>query len=261
MKPHRIFAIFLRHIFNFRRSFDRLSDAFYWPTIDLIIWGLTSSYFVSLAPNTGKVMLAVIGGIIFWVIPWRAQYEITVNVLVELWDKNLTNIFVAPLKFSEWITSLILVGLAKALVSVAFAALVAYVLYKVNIFSYGFYLLPFLFLLLMFGWWVGFLVAAILMRYGSRVQTLAWTVTWAAAPFSAIYFPVSILPDWAQLIARALPSSYVFEGGRQVIFEHTLNWSYVWISLFLNILYLTISIVLFRNSFKKALERGLQGIN
>lgn len=200
MKLHRIFAIFLRHIYNFRRSFDRLSDAFYWPTIDLIIWGLTSSYFVSLAPGTAKIMIAVIGGILFWVIPWRTQYEITVNVLVELWDKNLANIFVSPLKFSEWITSLILVGITKSLVSIAFASLVAFILYKVNIFMYGFYLIPFLFLLLMFGWWVGFLVAAIILKFGSRVQTLAWTVPWAVAPFSAIYFPVSILPNWAQVI-------------------------------------------------------------
>jgi len=261
MKLHRIYAIFLRHIYNFRRSFDRLSDAFYWPTIDLIIWGLTSSYFVSLAPGTAKIMVAVVGGIIFWVIPWRAQYEVTVNVLVDLWDKNLGNIFVSPLKLSEWITSLVLVGLAKALISVAFASLVAFVLYKVNIFSYGLYLVPFLFLLLMFGWWVGFLVAAIILRFGSRVQTLAWTVTWAVAPFSAIYFPVAILPEWAQVIARLLPSSYIFEGGRQVIFQHTMNWEYVAISFGLNALYLVISLYLFSRSFKGALRRGLQGIS
>jgi len=261
MKLHRIYAIFLRHIYNFRRSFDRLSDAFYWPTIDLIIWGLTSSYFVSLAPGTAKIMVAVVGGIIFWVIPWRAQYEVTVNVLVDLWDKNLGNIFVSPLKLSEWITSLVLVGLSKALISVAFASLVAFVLYKVNIFSYGLYLVPFLFLLLMFGWWVGFLVAAIILRFGSRVQTLAWTVTWAVAPFSAIYFPVAILPEWAQVIARLLPSSYIFEGGRQVIFQHTMNWEYVAISFGLNALYLVISLYLFSKSFKGALRRGLQGIS
>lgn len=261
MKLHRIFAIFLRHLYNFRRSFDRLSDAFYWPTIDLIIWGLTSSYFVSLAPGTANIMIAVIGGIIFWVIPWRAQYEVTVNVLVDLWDKNLANLFVSPLKLSEWVISLLLIGLVKSLISVAFASLVAFVLYKVNIFLYGFYLLPFLILLLMFGWWIGFMVAAILLRFGSRVQTLAWTVTWAAAPFSAIYFPVSILPDWAQVIARLLPSSYIFEGGRQVVFQHTLNWDYVWISFGLNVLYLVIALFLFSKSFNGALRRGLQGIS
>lgn len=260
MKLHRIYGIFLRHIYNFRRSFDRLSDAFYWPTIDLVIWGLTSSYFVSLAPGTAKIMVAVIGGIIFWVIPWRAQYEITVNILVDLWDKNLANIFVSPLKLSEWISSLILVGLAKSLVSVAFASLIAFVLYKFNIFFYGFYLIPFLFLLLMFGWWIGFIVAAILLRFGSRVQTLAWTVTWAAAPFSAIYFPVAILPHWAQVISRLLPSSYIFEGGRQVVFQHTLNWDYVLISFGLNIFYLILSLFLFTKSFRGALKRGLQGV-
>lgn len=258
MKLHRIYALLLRNLYTFKRSFDRLSDAFYWPTIDLILWGLTSSYFVSLAPNSGQLFIAIIGGILFWVIPWRAQYEITIGLLNELWDKNLTNLFVSPLKLSEWMISLLLMGFIKASISLSFASIVAFILYKMNIFVYGFYLIPFAFLLLMFGWSFGFLVASILLRYGSRIQTLAWTVTWAAAPFSAIYFPVSILPDWAQTISRLLPSSYVFEGSRSVIYNHTFDWNMFYTGLILNLIYITIAFFLFRLSFKKALERGLQ---
>lgn len=260
MKIHRIYALILRNLYNFKRSFDRLSDAFYWPTIDLVLWGLTSLYFTSLPGGSRTFMLATLGGILLWIFPWRAQYEITVNVLTEIWDKNLTNIFVSPLKFSEWITSLIIIGILKAVISISFASVIAFILYRVNIFMYGFYLLPFLLLLLMSGWWMGFSVASIILRFGSRVQTLAWTVTWAVAPFSAIYYPVSILPEWAQFISNLLPTSYVFEGGREVIFNHTLDWNKVWISLGLNILYLTISIILFRKSFTSALNRGLQSI-
>lgn len=261
MNKYRIYAIFLRHFYNLRRSFDRLSDVFYWPTIDLILWGLAGTYFASLFPDGDIFIKAIIGGILLWIIVWRAQNEITINILAELWDRNLANIFVTPLKLSEWVASLLLLGLFKSIVSITFASLVALFLYQVNILTYGIYLIPFVFMLLMSGWWVGFIVASIILRYGSRIQTLAWTVPWVVAPFSAIYFPVGILPDWAQFIAKLLPSSYVFEGSRQVILNNTLDWSYVFMSLLLNITYLTLALLLFRWSFKKAMNRGLQSID
>src|SRR3982750_2005036 len=102
MKLHRIFGIILRYLFLFRRSFDRLSDAFYWPTIDLLVWGITSAYLQSFAPKTSPVILIIVSGILLWLITWRAQYEISVGLLEDMWNKNLINIFVSPLKFSEW---------------------------------------------------------------------------------------------------------------------------------------------------------------
>lgn len=260
MKLHRIYAILLRQIYNLKHSLDRMSDVFYWPTVDLILWGLTGRYFLSIAPDSAQLLVAIVGGILLWILPWRAQSEITLGILADVWDHNLTNIFVAPLKFSEWVISLIFLGFVKALIGLCFASVVAFVLYQINVFNYGFYLIPFLFLLLMSGWWIGFIVASIILRFGSRIQTLTWTVPWAIAPFSAIYFPVSILPNWAQYISRALPSSYVFEGARQVIYKHSFNWDYVLISLLLNMLYMVIAIFLFRISFKKALNKGLQSI-
>ena len=261
MKLHRMYGVILRHLYNLRRSFDRLSDVFYWPIVDLILWGLTGKYFISIAPGYEKLLVAIIGSILFWILPWRAHNEITINLLVDMWDRNLANMFVAPLKFSEWIISLLAVGFIKAIISLGFASVFAFILYKINILTYGLYLIPFLFLLLMTGWWIGFLVSSIFLRFGSRLQTLAWTIPWLVAPFSAIYFPVSILPNWAQVISRALPSSYVFEGGRQVIYQHTLNWNYILISFVLNVIYLILSIIIFRKSFNHALSKGLQSIN
>lgn len=261
MNTTRIYGMVLRHFYNLRRSFDRLSDVFYWPVLDIIIWGLTGFYFVSFAPNSGLYIAAIIGSVLLWIIPWRAQNEISINVLVELWDRNMAHIFVSPFKFSEWVTSLIIVGILKGLISLVFASFVAFFLYKVNILMYGFYLLPLIFLLFMFGWSIGFLVASVVLRFGSRIQTLAWTVPWAAAPFSAIYFPVSILPRWGQIIAKALPSSYVYELGRELVFKHTFSWNYFFIGLLLDLAYFITALFIFKWSFKKAMERGLQSIN
>lgn len=104
----------------------------------------------------------------------------------------MVNIFVSPLKFSEWISSFLLLGFIKAVVSLSFASLLAFFLYKFKIFLFGFYLLPFFIILIMVGWWVGFIVAGIILRYGTRLQTLAWGAIAVVSPFSAVYYPVAI---------------------------------------------------------------------
>lgn len=257
MKIHRIYAMVLRSMYLFKHSLDRLSDAFYWPAIDLFVWGITSIYFRSFIPKTSPIVLVLLSGILFWIIMWRAQYEIGVNLLEDLWNKNLINIFVSPLSFIEWIMSFIMLGLIKSAMSFPFAMLIAYLLYKIKIFFFGFYLIPFIILLLMCGWWIGLFTAGFILRFGSKVQTLAWSLAGLISPFSAVYYPVSFLPAWAQKIALILPSSYIFEGMREVIYKGRLDSNKLLVSFALNLVYLIISIIFLRSSFKKVLNTGL----
>lgn len=257
MKLHRIYAIILRFMYLFRHSLDRLSDAFYWPTLDLLLWGITSSYFRSYLPQTSQIVLIILGGILLWIIVWRGQYEITVGILEDLWNRNLVNIFVSPLKFSEWIISLVTLGIIKAIMSFSFGLLVAFVLYKIKIFSYGLYLIPLSLLLIMTGWWMGFFIAGLILRYGTKIQALAWTAPWIISPFSAIYYPVSSLPEWAQTVALLIPTSYVFEGAREVIEKGTLDPNKLYISFLLNAIYIVLSLIFLKKGFNKVLEIGL----
>lgn len=257
MKLHRIIGIILRNLYSFRHSYDKMSDAFYWPLLDLLLWGLTSAYIKQSTGTETNFILIIVSGIVFWIIFWRAQYEITIGLLDELWNKNMINIFVTPLKFSEWIIAWLFMGITKGLISFLFAAGVGYLLYQANVFVYGMAMIPFMLLLLLCGWWVGFFIAGIIMHYGSKVQTLAWSMPWVLAPFSAIYYPVSILPDWAQTISKLLPTSYVFEGMRQVMNTGHFDTRLFYTGLFLNLLYLTLSLIFIRYSFKKVLQKGV----
>lgn len=260
MKFNRIYAIILRNLFSFKHSFDRLSDVFYWPIIDLILWGLTSAYFTKYAANIPQLTLILLSGVLLWIIVWRGQSEITIGILDDLWNRNLINLFASPLKFSEWIMALIALGIIKAIISFLFGVLVAYLLYAVNIAPYAFYLIPFALLLIMAGWSMGFFIAALILRFGTRIQTLAWTAPWVLSPFSAIYYPVSILPDWAQKISSLLPTSYIFEGMREVINTGNLDSMKIIISLTLNIIYLTLSVYFLKSSFNKIMRSGLNSL-
>lgn len=259
MKLYRVYGMILRYIYNFKHSYDRITDALYWPALDLTLWGLTSAYFTSISTNTTGTTTTtlVVSGLLFWILVWRAQYEISVNLLQELWDKNMINIFAAPLTLSEWVYTVISVGILKASLSFSFASVLAYFMYGVNIFQYGFYLPIFFVLLIMSGWWAGFLVASLILRYGTRIQTLAWSLIWVVSPFAAIYYPVSFLPNWAQKISLIVPMSYIFESGRDILTKGHTDISNFAISFLLSSFYLILSLIFLKRSFNKVLNKGL----
>lgn len=257
MKFHRIWGIFLRYFYNLIHTYDRLTDMFFWPFIDLLIWGLTSRYLVSTGSTSNTLVLALLGGIILWIFPWRGQYEITVSLLEDLWNRNLVNLFATPILFSEWVVSVMLIGIFKSFISFGFASLIALVLYATNIYSLGLILLPWAGLLIMFGWVFGFFIASLIMRYGTKIQTLAWMSMAIVSPFAGVFYPVSVLPAWAQTVAHYVPVSHVFEAMRTIISGGTspllnLFWPFI-----LCLIYLIISLYLLYGSYNTILKRGL----
>lgn len=256
MKLHRIYGLMLRNYYSFKKNLDRISDSFYWPTIDLLMWGLTSQFFMNMG-GSNNVMLFVLSGLVMWLILWKSQYEISVNLLDELWNRNLINLFVSPLTFTEWLASTLILGIIKVIMSFSFAVLLAYLLYSVKIFEYGFHLLPFMLILLMSGWAVGLFVTGLILRYGTKIQAFAWALVWVFGPFSAIYYPVSILPLWAQKVSAFIPMSYAFEGMRTVLATGQIDYQKVLLGFTIVTIYLSLSVVFTYKSFAKVMQRGL----
>ena len=261
MKLYRIWGIFLRYYYNLIHTYDRLTDMLFWPFIDLLLWGLTSRYIVSTGTGSNTIILALLGGIILWIFPWRGQYEITVSLLEDLWNRNLVNLFATPILFSEWVITLMLVGIFKSSISFAFASVIAIVLYASNIYTFGILLLPWAGLLIMFGWVFGFLIASLIMRYGTKIQTLAWTSIYIVAPFAAVYYPVSSLPSWAQAVASYVPASYVFEAMRSAASGSPLPLTDLIWPTFLCLIYFVIAMLMIHRSFSHILKRGLISVD
>lgn len=256
MNIHRIWAMVIRYWINTRYSYDRMTDLFYWPAMDLFLWGLTGLYFAKFS-NSPHFIQIVLSGLVFWIVIWRAQYEITINLLTEIWDQNIVNIFIAPLKVGEWAVSFMIFGILKMLISVAFSALLAFVLYKFNSLTYGFTLIPIILSLTITGWAIGFFVSGFLIRYGQKIQTVGWMGVVLIAPFSALYYPVSVLPQWAQKIAAFVPSSYIFEAMREILFTGKVSYDKIVISFALNIVYLILALWFFVYMFKKTRKAGI----
>lgn len=257
MKFHRIYAIILRHYYLLLKSYEHLMNLFYWVSLDLLLWGITSSYFQQFTDDSRNIVFMITSGVVFWNVTQRTQLEMNISVLEELWNKNLINLFVTPLKVKEYAIALMLMGLSKAAISLTFGSIVAFILYKTNILNYSFHIIAFIGLLMLSGIWVGYFITSLLIRFGTRAEMLAWSLIWVLTPFSAVYYPLETLPSWAQTVSRFIPTSYVFEQARNLLFNGEVDYKKLGISLLLSCIYIPIGLIFFQYNFKKVLEKGL----
>jgi ABC-2 type transport system permease protein len=133
----------------------------------------------------------------------------------------------------------------------------AWLLYSFNIFIMGLALLPFVLNLMVFGWAIGVTTTAVILRFGQKAEIMAWGLAFLFQPFSAVFYPVSVLPQWLQQIAWWIPATPVFEGMRAVIKSGAFPWPELLWSLWLNILYLTTAVLYFYYTFHVARQKGL----
>lgn len=254
-----VWAVVVRHLYHFRHSLDRLSDSFYWPAVNIILWGFTFQYVTQIGGNNLPDLLTVIlAAEILFMTVWRGQYEITANLLEEMWNQNIVNFFSSPLRIREWMMAVFILGFIKLVISMSFAIILAYLLYNLNLYKLGYYFIPFMVSLLVAGWGFGLIIAALIVYYGMRIQAIAWMGVFVVVPFSGVYYSISTLPEWAQKVAAITPMSYVFEGMRDVILNGTFDWINFTKSLILDAVLLVIGVAFFLFMFKKSKEKGLQ---
>ena len=259
MNHRHIAAMLLRNLYLLRRSQYRAFSLFYWATVELFLWGFVTLWLKDIATPDARVNLVVtvIGALVFWDLFFRVQQSVTLAFLEDIWSRNMLNIFASPLKASELVLGYILLSLLFGFISFGFVAVLAALLYALKIWTLGFYILPFAVNLLFFGWALGFIILGITIRYGPSVEILAWSLPVLVQPMSAVFYPVSILPEPLQKVAQFIPTMHLFEGMRAVVLEGRFDVSHVvWASL-LTAGYFALGIGFFYWMLSLARQRGL----
>ncbi|HQT65338.1 MAG: ABC transporter [Acidocella sp. 20-57-95] len=257
----RIYGLVYRHIALYRRSWPRLLEIAYWPTLELLVWGFTANYFSHAAQSgTANPTLlaggALIAGVLLWEVTLRGQLGVTYTFLEDIWARNLGHVFVSPLRPAELIASLLGVSLCRTLVGLLPATILAYLAYSFNIFGFGPVLLLFFLNLLVMGWWVALLIVSLLFRYGAGAEALAWTVAFGITPFACVFYPVASLPPFLQPVALALPAAHIFEGMRTALLTHQLDGASLAAATALNAFWIAVALIIFALQFRAARIRG-----
>ena len=258
----RVSAVILRYLYLHKRSLPRTFEIVFWPVMELLVWGFTSVYFQSLTQNgaISKFLVFLINGMIFWDILYRSQQGVSISIIEDIWTQNIVNVLVSPLRISEWLIGTFAYGLLKISLITLILSGIAFGLYHFDLVGrMGFYLVPLAAGLLFFGWALGVFTSGLVIRWGYAAEALIWGIPFLVQPVSAIYYPLSVLPGWLQAIARCLPSTYVFEGMREILATGRMPGFYFLVIFGLNGIYFAAAGLFFNWMYRSSRESGRLG--
>ena len=205
MRWHKIYGLSLRHVYLIRGSFPRILDLIYWPSVQVFLWGFISKFFTLSSSYYNNTVGVILTAAILYDFLFRSSISYNMMFLEEIWSRNFTNLFIAPIKINEIITALTLTAIIRTLIGLIPAVLISIPLFGVSIFKLGFPLLFLLIALYLFGITLGLLVTSGLLRFGPSFENIAWASLFFLAPLGCIYYPIEILPSWLQITAKLLP--------------------------------------------------------
>jgi ABC-2 type transport system permease protein len=255
-----ISALIWRYFFLYTRTPMRLVELVFWPMVDLLVWGYLTLFIKENAGSSLPYPITfLLGGIVLWDVLFRAQQGVAVSFLEDVWTRNLLNVFVAPVRTSEYVLATFGVGVLRIFVTVSMMLVVALLLYQFNVFVMGWALLPFFLNLLISGWALGMISTALILRWGQAAESLAWAVPFFIQPFVAVFYPVaSIKPEWLQWFSLILPPTHVFEGMRQVMKpDGVFSMYHFLMAAGLNVLFMGIAAWIFASTLAATRRRGL----
>lgn len=257
MRIERVYAVMLRYLLVVPRDLYRVFELIFYPIMDIVLWGFMGLWVQQQSQRPVNFGILLPTSLVLWMVVERTQSEISLNLAEEIWAHNIINLFVTPMKLVDWLFSVIILGIVKALFIFFFATLTLWVFLGVNILSLGIILVPLWILLLLSGFATGMFVTALLVRYGRHLSPLIWSIPYLILSFSAVFYPVTMLPTWAQYIARALPTTYVFETLRTFVMQKVIDFRLLTVGFGLTVLYLMVGAFLIVWLFAKSREIGL----
>jgi ABC-2 type transport system permease protein len=158
--------------------------------------------------------------------------------------------------------AIIILSSFRILYTLFVCTLTVWLLYTLNIFTAGWFLLPFLFSLLLSGLFIGFFTTAFVMCWGRKALFFSWTISWFFSPFSSVYYPLdsSQSPTWVWVIGKMLPMSYAFDGIRALVKTHQFLLYEFSMSVALNVVYLIASMIFFAYMFERSRVKGFTSL-
>jgi ABC-2 type transport system permease protein len=253
----RVYALVLRHFYVLRRSPIRVIELFYWPFMNMIMWGFITIYLRTSSFGVAKAAGIFLGAVILWEVLIRSHLGVMLSFIEELYARNLGHLFVSPLRPFELIIACMVVSFLRAVVGIVPAALLMAPLFGYSVMSMGLPLAAFYILLSMFGFAFGTGIIAILVRWGLQAESFAWAAMFVFMPVAGVYYPISALPEWLQPVGWALPTAYVFEGMRTLVIDGVVRVDYMAAALAINVVIFAGAFALFLRMFHAARVRGL----
>ena len=146
MRASRIWAVVLRQVYLLAGSPIRTLPLFAWAGIDIVLWGFISRYLNSVA-SPGFNFVAVL----LWDFLTRVMQGVTTAFFEDVWSRNFLNLFATPMTVPEYLSGLVITGIATSLVGLVVMVVLATTLFGLSFLTYGVALVPFVLVLFLTG--------------------------------------------------------------------------------------------------------------
>lgn len=226
MNPIRIAAVIRRHWLVLWRGPHRWFEVGFWPVMDVILWGSLGLYISRTSTNgtgTSTVNALLAGIMLFWVLT-TVQMTMSVSVMDETNTRNLLNVLTTSVTPAEYLTGVAVFGLLKLMMTMTTLTIVTILIYGFSLASLGWVTLPIVFVLIMSGWAIGFIVLGLILRFGPSAEILTWGINYVMMSLSGVFFPASQLPGGIGQIARFMPTGLAFAAMRTVLGGGAVPW-------------------------------------
>ena len=259
--PSRVSALILRYGYLLFLSWPRLVDLIYWPTVQMITWGFIQTFVARVGTDgaLGRAAVgagALIGGVMLWDILFRGQLGFSMSFLEEMYSRNMGNLLMTPLRPLEFVAALTVMSLLRLVIGIVPVTAMAVLFFGFNLWGIGFALGAFFANLFLTSWAVGLVVCGLILRNGLGAEAMAWSLMFLLLPLTCVYYPVALLPGWLQAIAWLLPPTYVFEGLRAILADHSFRWGLMVEALALNGVYYIAGMTAFLALLRSARRQG-----
>jgi len=210
--------------------------------------------------DTSYLVLYLLVGTLVWHYLSLVFDNVSEMIAWERWEGTIEYTFMAPVSRFTHMVGTTIFSLIYGLVHTVVILAVITLLFRLDL---GRANLMGSFLVLMAGTlsFIGLgIVAAVLpLLFPERGSQMTHVIQALVLLISGVYYPVSVLPNWMQPIARLSPATYVLEGMRQGMLQGTMTRSllgYVWPLLAIGIAAIPVGVFVFAQAERYAKRTG-----
>lgn len=258
MNFSRIFAIFIRQIYLLKGNPTRMTSIFIWLVIDIVQWGFITKYLGVFGQAAMNFITIVLGAVIMWDFMARIQQGTMTAFMEDIWSQNFINYFASPLKIGEYLTGLIMTSSVTTIFSLSVMTGIAGIAFGYNVLKIGIMLVPFIFILYVFGMAMGIFISGVIFRLGPSAEWIGWPIPLMMSVFCGVFYPLSVLPVPMRMVSYILPPSYIFESLRFII--NSPGGKFPALNLIaaglLAVAYLSLAFIFFRSVYRRNLRTG-----
>ena len=249
-----VWAVVVRNALMASRNVFFFFELLFWPIVGVVSIGLMTK-FLGITPAQASFVL--IGTIALSVVN-VCQLEVAYAVLMDVWSKSIKHQFLAPIGIRHLTVGSWVVGMVRGSLLFTLLAVLAWWAFDFRVLAAGGGAVGlFLFGCFLNAWIVGVFVCALITLFGNRAEAFAWASVNLVLVLAGIYYPVSVLPEPAATLARAIPLTYFLDAYRSHFGFASEFAAPIATGLALSVVYAVVANLAFYASVQRARRTGL----